>query len=191
MRTLVPERLMPVLHRSSFTAWKAMPDHQPNEGEVTEAQLIQGYRSQADMLGLAIEAVLERATREHVSLVLEGVHIHPAMMEKLQAETDAVVVPVMLGLLKRKHLEQRLVARSTNAPDRGLAHYLNNFEEIWRLQTYLLSEADGANIHITINDNRDKVFAEIMRFTIDILSKDFDNTPNEVFGEQAFVDAKD
>lgn len=192
MRTMVPEKLMPVLHRSSFTAWKALPDYQPDNGEVSEAQLIQGYRSQADLLSLAIEAVVERATREHVSLVLEGVHIHPAVMQKLQTDADAnaVVVPIMLGLLKRKHLQQRLVARSTNAPDRGLAHYLKSFEEIWRMQSYLLSEADGANIHIVVNDNRDRVFAEIMRHTIDTLAVDFDSTPDKVFGAKEFVDAK-
>lgn len=189
MRTMIPERLMPVLHYSSFTAWKGLPN-QLSKGEVSEAQLVQGYRSQADILTLSIEAVIDRATREHVSLVLEGVHIHPAFMKKLQADTDAVVIPIMLGLLKRKHLQQRIIARSTNAPDRGSEHYLKYFDEIWRLQSWLLSEADGADIHIAINENRDKVFAEIMRFTIATLAKDFDGTAKDVFGEKAFVDGK-
>lgn len=190
MRTMIPERIMPVLHHSSFTAWKGLPDH-PSKGEVSEAQLVQGYRSQAEVLALAIEAVVDRATREHVSLVLEGVHIHPAFMEKLQADTDAVVIPIMLGLLKRKHLQQRIVARSTNSPDRGAKHYLKYFDEIWHLQSYLLSEADGADIHIAINENRDKVFAEIMQFTIATLAKDFKGKPSKVFGAKAFIDQKE
>ncbi len=152
---------------------------------------MQGYRSQADMLSLAIEAVLKRATREHVSLVLEGVHMHPALMEKFQSETDAVVIPIMLGLLKRKHLQQRIKLRSTNVPDRGAEHYLQYFDEIWRLQSYLLSEADGANIHIAVNESRDKVFSEIMRFTIATLAENFDSTPEKVFGAKAFVDDLD
>ncbi len=191
MRTMIPEQLMPVLHQSSFTAWKGLPGRKKNKGEVPEALLVQGYRSQADLLSLAIEAVVDRATREHVSLVLEGVHIHPAFMEKLQAETDAVVIPVMLGLLKRKHLQQRIKDRSTNVPDRGAEHYLQYFDEIWRLQTYLLSEADRANIHIAVNENRDKIFSEIMRFTIATLAKNFDSTPEKVFGAKAFVDVKE
>ncbi|MBT8115550.1 MAG: hypothetical protein KJP04_09220 [Arenicella sp.] len=191
MRTMIPERLMPVLHQSSFTAWKALPDLDPDDEKVSEAQLLQGYRSQADMLSLAIEAVVARATRERVSLVLEGVHIHPASMEKLQSDTNAVVIPIMLGLLKRKHLQQRISARSTNVPDRGKKHYMKNFDEIWRLQSYLLSEADGADIHIAINENRDKVFAEIMQFTIALLAKEFKGKPAKVFGEKAFVDQKE
>jgi len=191
MRTMIPEQLMPVLHQSSFTAWKGLPGHRSVNGEVPEALLVQGYRSQADLLSLAIETVLERATRERVSLVLEGVHMHPALMEKLQSETDAVVIPVMLGLLKRKHLQQRIKARSTNVPDRGAKHYLQYFDEIWRLQSYLLSEADGANIHIAVNESRDKVFSEIMRFTIATLADNFDSTPEKVFGAKAFVDEMD
>jgi 2-phosphoglycerate kinase len=191
MRTMIPEKLMPVLHQSSFTAWKGLPRQKKTKGAVSEAQLVQGYRSQADLLSLAIEAVVDRATREHVSLVLEGVHVHPAFMEQLQTETDAVVIPVMLGLLKRKHLQQRIKDRSTNVPDRGAEHYLQYFDEIWRLQTYLLSEADRANIHIAVNENRDKIFSEIMRFTIATLAENFDSTPEKVFGAKAFVDNLD
>jgi 2-phosphoglycerate kinase len=191
MRTMVPEQLMPVLHQSSFTAWKGLPGYKKKKGSVSEARLIQGYLSQADLLSLAIEAVVDRATREHVSLVLEGVHVHPTFMEKLQTETDAIVIPVMLGLLKRKHLQQRIKARSNNAPDRGAEHYLQYFEEIWHLQSYLLSEADRVNIHIAVNENRDKVFSEIMRFTIATLAENFDSTPEKVFGAKAFVDNRD
>ena len=191
MRTMIPEKLMPVLHQSSFTAWKGLPRQKKTKGDIPEALLVQGYRSQADLLSLAIEAVVDRATREHVSLVLEGVHVHPAFMEKLQTETDAVVIPVMLGLLKRKHLQQRIKDRSTNVPDRGAEHYLQYFDEIWRLQTYLLSEADRANIHIAVNENRDKIFSEIMRFTIATLAENFDSTPEKVFGAKAFVDNLD
>ncbi|MCP4333278.1 MAG: hypothetical protein GY785_11530 [Gammaproteobacteria bacterium] len=188
MRTMIPKRLMPVLHQSSFNAWKCFPEQPSNEAEVPESLLVQGYRSQADLLSLAIEAVIMRATREHVSLILEGVHLHPVLVENLQSKTDAVVIPVMLALLKRKHLQERIKTRGTNVPDRGTDHYLHFFDEIWRLQSYLLSEADHSNIHIIVNEDRDTVFAEIMRITIFTLAKSFVGTPEEVFGEKAFVD---
>ena len=191
MRTMIPEKLMPTLHQSSFTAWKGIPGHSESGSGVSDELLVQGYLSQADSLGLAIETVVERATREHVSLVLEGVHIHPAFMEKLQKETDAVVIPVMLGLLKPKHLRQRIKMRSTKAPDRGSEHYLQYFDEIWRLQSYLLSEADRAGIPIVVNESRDKVFSEIMRSTIAVLAESFDRSAEQVFGEKDFVDDRD
>ena len=181
MRTMIPKQLMPVLHESSFAAWKVLPgQHQANR-QVSDALLVQGYRSQADLLSVATEAVIQRAIRERVSLVLEGVHIHPAFMEKLQRETDAVVIPIMLGVLKRKQLQQQIQGRGSSAPKRRAGRYLENFDAIWRLQSYLLSEADKTNIPIVVNGSRNKVFREIMRITIDTLGEQFDSTPEEVF----------
>ena len=182
MRIMMPEQLMPVLHTSSFTAWTALPG-QPEaiNHEVSETLLVNGYRSQADLLAVAIEAVVQRALRERVSLIMEGVHIHPAMVEKLEINADAVVMPIMLGVLKRKQLQRRIRGRGTDVPQRRADRYLKHFDEIWRLQSYLLSEADRADIPIVVNSDRDKVFREIMRITIETLAADFNNTPQAVF----------
>jgi 2-phosphoglycerate kinase len=157
MRTMLPKQLLPVLHTSSFTAWTALPEQPEGFREDPETLLINGYRSQADLLSVAIEAVIHRALSERVSLILEGVHIHPAFVEKLTGNDDAIV------------------------PQRRADRYLRHFDEIWGLQSYLLSEADRANIPIVINNSRDKVFREIMRITIETLAKDFNNTPKAVF----------
>jgi 2-phosphoglycerate kinase len=181
MRTMMPEQLMPVLHASSFTAWTALPGKPEAINEVSENLLVNGYRSQADLLAVAIEAVIQRALREQVSLILEGVHIHPAIMEKLAKSNDAIVIPIMLGVLKRKQLQRRIRGRGTDVPQRRANRYLKHFDEIWRLQSYLLSEADRADIPIVVNSDRDKVFREIMRTTIETLTEDFNSTPQSVF----------
>jgi 2-phosphoglycerate kinase len=181
MRTMVPEQLLPILHQSSFTAWRALPGQPEALDKVPESLLIHGYRTQADLLSVAIQAVIQRGLRERVSLILEGVHIHPAYIEKLQADDEAIVIPIMIGLLKRKRLQRRIQGRGSDAPQRRAERYLKHFEEIWQLQSYLLSEADRADIPIVVNNDRDKVFREIMRITIDRLSRDFDSTPQAVF----------
>ena len=182
MRIMMPEQLIPVLHTSSFTAWTALPGQPEATQEVPDTLLINGYRSQADLLAVAIEAVIQRALREQVSLILEGVHIHPAFMEKVEKNNEAIVIPIMLGVLKRKHLQRRIHGRGTDAPQRRGDRYLKHFDEIWRLQSHLLSEADLANIPIVANSHRDKVFREIMLITIETLAKEFNNTPQDVFG---------
>ena len=181
MRIMMPEQLMPILHTSSFTAWTALPGNPEAINEVPETLLVNGYRSQADLLAVAIEAVVQRALRERVSLIMEGVHIHPAMVENLKTNDDAIVLPVMLGILKRKQLQRRIRGRGTDVPQRRANRYLKHFDEIWRLQSYLLSEADRADIPIVVNSDRDKVFREIMRITIETLAADFNNTPQAVF----------
>ena len=181
MRIMMPEQLVPVLHTSSFTAWTALPGNPEVIDDVSDTLLVHGYRSQADLLAVAIEAVTQRALRERVSLILEGVHIHPAIEEKLSKHDDAVVIPIMLGVLKRKQLQQRIRGRGADVPERRASRYLKHFDEIWRLQSYLLSEADRANKPIVINNDRDKVFREIMRITIETLAKDFTASPQDVF----------
>lgn len=181
MRTMLPEQLLPVLHTSSFTAWTALPEQPEDMKEDPDTLLVNGYRSQADLLSVAIDAVIQRALRERVSLIVEGVHIHPAFIEKLTGNGEAILMPVMLGLLKRKQLQRRIRGRGTDVPHRRADRYLQHFDEIWGLQSYLLSEADRANIPIVINSSRDKVFREIMRITIESLAKDFSNTPEAVF----------
>jgi 2-phosphoglycerate kinase len=181
MRTMLPEQLLPVLHTSSFTAWKALPKQPEEFREDPDALLINGYLSQADLLSVAIQAVIQRALRERVSLIVEGVHVHPAFVETLTGKNDAILMPIMLGMLKRKQLQRRIRGRGFNAPQRRADRYLEHFDEIWGLQSYLLSEADRVNIPIVINSDRDKVFREIMRITIETLARDFDNTPEAVF----------
>jgi 2-phosphoglycerate kinase len=181
MRIMMPEQLIPVLHTSSFTAWMALPGKPEAGQEVPETLLVNGYRSQADLITVAIEAVIQRTLREQVSLIVEGVHIHPAFMEKLGRNSDAVVIPVMLGVLKRKQLQRRISGRGASVPQRRAHRYLKHFDEIWRLQSYLLSEADRTDIPIISNGNRDEVFREIMCITIEALAREFSSTPEAVF----------
>jgi 2-phosphoglycerate kinase len=182
MRTMISERLLPVLHASSFAAWNALGYRETRSMETHEEILARGYRTQADLLSAAIEAVCERALRERVSLIVEGVHVHPGLARSLPCQKNSLVIPVMLGLLKRQSLQSRIKGRGKKVPDRRAQRYLDNFEDIWGLQTYLLSEADRANIPIVINDDTEVVLREITRITIEKLSAQFDADPSEVFG---------
>ena len=56
MRMLVPERLAPVLHTSSFNAWQALRSQPTSGGPEAVAD---GYRSQSELLSLPIEAVIQ------------------------------------------------------------------------------------------------------------------------------------
>lgn len=184
MRFMIPKYLQPILHASSYTAWKELPQSNNHRLE-QKTLLIDGYCAQAELMSVAIKAVIQRALRENVSLIIEGVHVHPAYIDNLvENENDnenAVVVPIMLGVIKRKKLQRRLSGRSTQVPQRRAERYLKHFESIWGLQTYLLSEADKVNTTIIVNDSRDDIFREIMLTIIKKLSEDFDKTPAQVF----------
>jgi 2-phosphoglycerate kinase len=170
MRMLIPERLLPVLHRSSFDAWRAFPARSSGTEDPDEL-LAAGYQRQAELLAVPCEAVIGRAIRERVSLILEGVHIHPELPERIEHISDAVVVHIMMGVLKPEDLRQRLSGRRHEAPERGAKAHVTNFEHVWRLQAYLLSEADRAGTPIIINEDKDKATNLVLQTLIDVLAR--------------------
>jgi 2-phosphoglycerate kinase len=179
MRVLIPEALLPVLHRSSFDAWRALPDSVGSESD-REDLIARGFRSQADLLNVACEAVVQRAVRERVSLVLEGVHMDATVMKRLHGD-DVIVVPVMLAVIKQDLLHKRIRGRGGAVPHRRAERYLNNFDAIWQLQSYLLSEADKEQISIVVNEDKESTVNEILRIIADTLSARLKPTLKRVF----------
>ena len=188
MRMLMPERLLPVLHRSSFDAWKALPSNTLSVDQ--EDVVASGYRSQTELLALSCEAVVQRAVRERVSMVLEGVHIDPTMVKRLHDEGEVIVVPVMLAVLKKEVLRKRIGGRGGKVPHRRAERYLKNFDAIWQLQSYLLSEADKDKIPIVANEERDTTVAEILRVIGDTLATKLEPTVRQVFPSKGSAAAK-
>ena len=181
MRIMIPKRLLPVLHQSSFTAWQALPRASTDEEFDSDTNLMAGYFSQSELLSVSTEAVMNRALYERVSLILEGIHIHPNLLGKIPRDTDAAVVMVMLGVLKQEQLKKQILGRGALTPKRSAKRYLKHFDDIWRIQSNLLAEADNCQIPIVINDNKERVLREIMRIIVSSLKNDFDSTPEKIF----------
>ncbi|MEJ2456302.1 MAG: hypothetical protein P8103_19430 [Candidatus Thiodiazotropha sp.] len=181
MRMLIPERLLPALHTSSFNAWRKMPSFKEMK-EASEEMMINGYLHQSELVSVPCEAVIHRALSERVSLIVEGVHVHPGLIERFRKNSNAVIVPVMLAVLKQDTLKRQLKGRGVTAPDRDAqSKYLSNFDSIWALQSYLLSEADNSAVQILENDDKDTTTDRVMRAIIEVLQRDFDAKADEVF----------
>lgn len=165
MRLMIPERLVPVLHTSSFIAWQTLPlPDDPDALEIEPEELLtQGYQAQADLVAVACEGAIQRAIEERVSLILEGVHIHPTISHRIKNRGDAIIVTIMLGVLKQNELRDRIKGRRETAPDRRTQRYLEHFDNIVRLQSFLLSEADKAGVTIISNDDKETTVVEMMR----------------------------
>jgi 2-phosphoglycerate kinase len=181
MRGMIPEHLMPVLHTSTYAAWKQFPTGTAEE--TSESRIAQGFMLQVELVATACTAVIERALQERVSLVIEGVHVHPLLIERLRKDTDAVIVPLMLGVLKPSELKHRLRGRGKKVPGRRSQRFLKNFEAIWTLQSFLLAEADGSDFSIVPNEGSEEATVQsVMDIALDALSKAFQGAPEEVFG---------
>jgi 2-phosphoglycerate kinase len=182
MRMMIPKRLLPVLHTSSFNAWKALPI-QDKKDRSREQLIADGYRSQVELLAVACEAVLQRAVEECVPIILEGVHAHPDLLRLAPEGSEVIMVHVTLAVLRSKELKARLRGRGVLVPQRRAKRYLNKFETIWSLQAFLLSEADRCETPIVTNQDKEKSILQVILQVNYELSKHFNDSPREVFGE--------
>jgi len=182
MRMMMPRKLLPVLHSSSFNAWKSLPIQDMKNRE--KDQLVaEGYRSQVDLLSVPCEAVLQRAVEESVPIILEGVHAHPDLLNRVPEDSDAILVHVTLAVLKSRTLKSRLRGRGVEVPQRRAKRYLNKFDSIWSLQSFLLTEADRCDVPIITNDDKEKAILQVIHQVNYELAKHFKGSPEMVFGE--------
>jgi 2-phosphoglycerate kinase len=180
MRMMVSKRLLPVLHASSFNAWKSLPVQGGSERD--HDQLIaEGYRSQVGLLAVPCEAVLQRAVEECVPIILEGVHVHPDLLARAPKDSDVITVHVTLAVLKSKELKSRLRGRGVEVPQRRAKRYLNNFDSIWSLQSFLLSEADRCDVPIIPNGDKEKTVLQTIQQVNVELARHFTGTPEQIF----------
>jgi 2-phosphoglycerate kinase len=181
MRMMIPKRLLPVLHTSSFNAWKTLPIQDMKERDLDQ-MVVEGYRSQAELLAVPCEAILQRAVEESVPVILEGVHVHPDLMGLMPDDSDIIKVFVMMAVLKSKKLKSRLLGWGEDVPQRRADRYLNSLDSIWSLQSYLLSEADRCDVPIIYAEDKEKAKQQVIQQVNSELSKHFNGSPVEVIG---------
>jgi hypothetical protein len=75
MRAMISDKLLPSIHRSSFEVWR---DVQLPPVPGLDPRLV-AFLDQVRHVSVAIEAVLERAVQENLSMILEGVHLVPGL----------------------------------------------------------------------------------------------------------------
>ena len=179
MRVMIPKGLLPVLHKSSFNAWKTLARRKDASADKKEL-MSTGYQAQAELLGVSCEAVVNRALRERVSMILEGVHITPGFVKGI-ASDDAVVVPIQLMVPDQERLRRRIKGRGTQAEGRRAKRYLEEFESIWQVQSLLVAEAERHGIPIIENTNREETVRNVLSVIIDGMSRHSAASPAEVF----------
>lgn len=181
MRMMIPKRLLPVLHTSSFNAWKTLPI-QDKENRDLDDLVAEGYRSQTDLLAVPCEAVLQRAVEESVPIIMEGVHAHPHLLDFGGSDSKVIKVYVMLAVLKSKKIKSRLRSRGADVPQRKPERYIENLKSIWSLQSFLLSEADSFNVPIITSGDLETAILQIIQQVNAELAKHFSGSVEDVFG---------
>ncbi len=173
IRSYLPSQVVPTLMYSSFEAWRGLPSPRNSQKEQLENPVVTGFLSQLHKMKPALEATVARALKEEQDIILEGVHVVPTLLECKEAKDKAIVVPIMLATMKKDLLKQHLKKRGRETAGRKAPRYLDNLDDIWELQSYLLNEADVAGIPIIHSPNIEKTIREVLNVVSDTIMKHF------------------
>jgi 2-phosphoglycerate kinase len=171
MRAFFSPTLMPSIHYSSYEAAGAV---RIPVGPGFDAGVL-GFMEQVEMVNVGILAIIDRAIKEHTSLVVEGVHIVPGMMALgtpggLGAEV--LLLPLIVSVRDAElHRSHFLVREQQTSGRRALERYLRSFGDIRKIQDFILDRAiaehtlvvDNVNIDDTVGMVVDALYGVIER----------------------------
>lgn len=135
MRLMIGPDLMPALHVSSFAAGKKANVKIPDNMD----PVVYGFREQATRVCVGAKAAIERAIEENESLIMDGVHLLPELIDLEAYEKKALFVWVNLYLSDTQIYKDRFKLRGQNTNQRPSHRYLNAVNEILGVQNYILS----------------------------------------------------
>ena len=141
LRSVVPETIAPELSRSSFEL-----DGQVSGGAAsTHAE----FERQAQQVLVGVRAEVRRAVREGTSLILEGIHLWPGLID-LAEVSDGLVIHVILAVDDADDLVGRFELRA-KASQRPAGRYEEELQAIRGLQAHLVADARRTGVPVIEN----------------------------------------
>jgi 2-phosphoglycerate kinase len=161
LRSSFTKEMFPTLYESSFNADKAVRQPIPHSGD----RLIIGFREQAAAVAVGAQSLIDRAIAENTDLILEGAHLVPGFLEKVDSD-DAVIVSLLVTIddedLHRGHFYRRDRDTGARASDR----YLKAFKKIRKIQKYMASSALMRGVPTISHYDLDATLTEIIDHVI-------------------------
>jgi len=175
LRAFFTYEFMPTVHFSSFEAGAAagLPAAE------TEDPDLRGFLRQAENVATGVRAIVDRAVLERTPIVLEGVHLLPGLLSP-ETMRSAVVVEALVTVsdeeLHRSHFHLRTgEAQQARGPaDR----YLEHFQTIRKLQSYLVERAQEHGVRVIDNHSLDASVQELMALVLDAVATVGATTPD-------------
>jgi 2-phosphoglycerate kinase len=113
---------------------------------------------------VGVRAAMERALEEGWSMVLEGVHLVPGMLES--DRLNAVVVSCVLAISDETAHERHFLSRDA-VSGRAQSRYLDRFADIRRLQDMLLARARREDVPVIENEDADRAATAVADLVLD------------------------
>ena len=168
VRGIIGSDYAPALHKSSYNAYTTLRDSINYESE--EKLIEAGFEEHASFVIPAIEKVIKRSVKDKDSIVLEGVHLVPGLINLKQFEDDANVYFFILTADKEAH-QERFISRAI-AIKRGGAQ-LDYFKENRIINDDLIRKANSLSIPVINNTSKEKTLKEILQIINEVTEEVF------------------
>jgi 2-phosphoglycerate kinase len=161
MRAFFSTEFMPAIHHSSFEAGRATAGDEDDGNEA----VLDGFLEQTREVLVGVRAAIDRALEEGWSMVLEGVHLVPGMLPK-EIE-GALVVECVLSIDDAEAHASHFWIRDTDSEGvRPYEKYLDAFDDIRLIQTYILGRARKHGVPVIENGNIEAAIGEVMELVL-------------------------
>jgi len=171
MRAFFSKNLMPAIHFSSFEADNAV--RIPLASQLDSH--VVGFMEQVEMVNVGVLAVLERAIKERTSLIVEGVHIVPGMLASAAARErmeEVLFLPMVVAVSDSDlHKSHFLVREQETSGRRVLARYLKRFDEIRKIQDFIVARAEEEGTLLVDNVSIDDTVGRVVDSLYDLIEE--------------------
>jgi len=150
MRKMISKELVPSIHVSSYEAGEFLP---PLSEIPREERVIYGFLDQTEKVLTGISAVINRAIKENVSLIVEGIHLIPGVADAFKDK--AYVVHIILSTFDEEIHKGRFKSREKSS-QRTSKKYLRNFKSIRKIQDFIYQKAKEKGITVIENIDFDE-----------------------------------
>jgi 2-phosphoglycerate kinase len=153
---------MPSVHHSSFEVGSALPAAEQEAGDA----LLVGFIDQTRNVLVGVQAAIDRALEEGWSMVLEGVHLVPGMLERPRGR--ALVVHCVLSIDDEStHASHFFIRDADSEGVRPVSKYLSRLADIRRVQKFIVDEARKASVPVVQNTSVEEAITEVMEFVLE------------------------
>jgi len=173
MKMLFSDEFVPSIHESSYTAHKSLSVPLPAGVD----PVVFAFQEQATRICVGVSAMIERAIREGISMIIDGVHLVPGFLNIGPFRRSAMISWIMSKVSDEASHKARFSSREMGSKNRLAQRYVDNFGSIRKIQTYVLSLAEEHQIPIVANDDFDEaVSTAISIVSDDVLKQSADTT---------------
>ena len=156
MRAFLSPEFMPSIHRSSFEPFR-------DEDELRD--VLGAFVDQTRNVLIGVRAVIDRALQEGWSLVLEGVHLVPGMLPKVEG---ALVDPLRARDRERGRARSRTSGCATRAPTASAPCRSTSMRcrDIRLIQDFVVEQARRASVPVVENSSIELSIATVMELVL-------------------------